>query len=272
MKKVRGSVHADFTGEREDDTEQLLLEVGGEKWEKITVDFLVTAAEDLHLEQLDVKTAFLHGDLDKDIYMTQPEGFYFMQRAGYKRCDMDHYQEAQETVVMKDFGSAKQIIDMSIIRDKRKEARCQLWGDHLKLNKKQAPKTEASRRRMAKVPYASVVGSTSKATVCFSRKEIVLEGFSNSDYKGCLDSGKSPMGYVFTVGGTTVSWMSRIQKCVAMLTTEAEYMAIVEAGKELVSEGTLYLKKILGAKKPADMPTNVVTTEKLKLCVASTGP
>ena len=35
----------------------------------------IVAAEDLHLEQLDVKTAFLHGDLDKDIYMQQPEGF-----------------------------------------------------------------------------------------------------------------------------------------------------------------------------------------------------
>ncbi|GJZ76389.1 retrovirus-related pol polyprotein from transposon TNT 1-94 [Tanacetum coccineum] len=35
----------------------------------------IVAAEDLHLEQLDVKTTFLHGDLDEDIYMTQPEGF-----------------------------------------------------------------------------------------------------------------------------------------------------------------------------------------------------
>nr|GEX25139.1 retrovirus-related Pol polyprotein from transposon TNT 1-94 [Tanacetum cinerariifolium] len=41
--------------------------------------------------------------------------------------------------------------------------------------------------------------------------------------------------------------------------------------RELVSEGTLSLKKILGAKNPADMLTKVVTTEKLKLCAASTG-
>ncbi|GJZ15642.1 retrovirus-related pol polyprotein from transposon TNT 1-94, partial [Tanacetum coccineum] len=35
----------------------------------------IVAVENLHLEQLDVKTTFLHGDLDEDIYMTQPEGF-----------------------------------------------------------------------------------------------------------------------------------------------------------------------------------------------------
>ena len=33
------------------------------------------AAENLHLEQLDVKTTFLHGDLEEDLYMIQPEGF-----------------------------------------------------------------------------------------------------------------------------------------------------------------------------------------------------
>ena len=35
----------------------------------------MVATKNFYLEQLYVKTAFLHGDLEEDIYMIQPEGF-----------------------------------------------------------------------------------------------------------------------------------------------------------------------------------------------------
>ena len=45
------------------------------KMSTIKLVLRMVAIENLHLEQLDVKTAFLHGDLKEDIYMSQPEGF-----------------------------------------------------------------------------------------------------------------------------------------------------------------------------------------------------
>ncbi|GKC73516.1 hypothetical protein Tco_1119399, partial [Tanacetum coccineum] len=161
---------------------------------------------------------------------------------------------------------AKQIIGMSIIRDKMKGT---LMLSHEKYTGKVLEKfnMKDAKARFGNVMHAMVctrpyiahtVGvasrfmfnprkehweavkwllrylkGTSKATLCFSIKEVVLEGFTDLDYGGFLDSGKSTTGYVFTVGGITVSWMSRIQKYVVMSTTEAEYMAIVKAGKEL---------------------------------------
>ena len=35
----------------------------------------VAVAFDFEIEQMDVKTSFLHGDLEEEIYMKQPEGF-----------------------------------------------------------------------------------------------------------------------------------------------------------------------------------------------------
>ena len=37
--------------------------------------FALTAALDLELFQMDVKTAFLHGDLNKELYMKRREGY-----------------------------------------------------------------------------------------------------------------------------------------------------------------------------------------------------
>ena len=35
----------------------------------------LVVVEDFHLEQLDVKTTFIHGDLEEEIYMQQPQGY-----------------------------------------------------------------------------------------------------------------------------------------------------------------------------------------------------
>jgi hypothetical protein len=75
---------------------------------------------------------------------------------------------------------------------------------------------------------------TSSMTLCFKKDSVGLEGFVDADLGGYVDSRKSTSGYAFTWGGTTLSWMSRLQKCVALSTTEAEYVTISQAEKEMV--------------------------------------
>jgi hypothetical protein len=52
--------------------------------------------------------------------------------------------------------------------------------------------------------------------------------------EGDKDSKRSTMGYIFTIGGTTVSWISKLQKVVALSKTKAEYVVATEASKEMI--------------------------------------
>ena len=45
------------------------------KMPSIRVVLSLAASLDLEIEQLDMKTTFLHGDLEEEIYMQQPKGF-----------------------------------------------------------------------------------------------------------------------------------------------------------------------------------------------------
>ncbi|GJV39601.1 gag-pol polyprotein, partial [Tanacetum coccineum] len=94
-------------------------------------------SNDLHLEQLDVKTVFLHGNLEGEIYMLQPEDFeqkgkenlvcmlnksmYTLKQAS--RCpNKDHISKLKAQLgrefEMKDLGPANKILGMQIHRDR----------------------------------------------------------------------------------------------------------------------------------------------------------
>ncbi|KAL8092834.1 hypothetical protein AgCh_034910 [Apium graveolens] len=334
----------------------------------------IVTAEELHLEQLDVKTAFLHGDLEEDIYMVQPDvdgkenlvcklikSFYglkqapiqwylkfdsFMMKNGYTRSAMDH------CCYFKQFDSSYIILllyvhdmliagsNMGEINWLKRHMSAEFEMKDMGVTKQAMVSTRPNVAHAVRVVsrFMSNPGrehweavkwllrylkGTSKVALYFSKKDVILEGFSDADLGGCLDTRKSTTGYIFTLGGTTVSWMSRLQKSIALSRTKAEYMAIYEAIKEmiwlknfleelgkkqednalyrdiqsdihlaknhvfhartkhiqlryhftreLINNGTLSLKKIIGSNNPAYMLTKVVMNEKLKFCVVSTG-
>ena len=49
----------------------------------------------------------------------------------------------------------------------------------------------------------------------------------------CVDTGRSTAGFVTMIAGGPIGWYSKLQTIVALSTTEAEYMAAIEGGKEI---------------------------------------
>lgn len=91
----------------------------------IMVLLALTAEHDLELEQLDVKTAFLHGELQEQIFMTQPEGYKVPGKKdhvcllkkslyGLKQSPRLWYLKFNESIVTNEFIDATMIV-VSII-------------------------------------------------------------------------------------------------------------------------------------------------------------
>ena len=68
----------------------------------------------------------------------------------------------------------------------------------------------------------------------FGKGDLKVQGYVDADFGGEVDHRKSTTGFIFTSGNTTVSWMSQLQKIIALSTTDAEYIAITEASKEMI--------------------------------------
>jgi hypothetical protein len=73
-----------------------------------------------------------------------------------------------------------------------------------------------------------------KLTYSPDQSEELFTCYSDADHGGCKDTGRSTGVYVIKVGTGAVSWRSKLQSIVALSTTEAEYIAAVDSGKEIV--------------------------------------
>jgi hypothetical protein len=71
-------------------------------------------------------------------------------------------------------------------------------------------------------------------SLCFTGADLKLQGYVDADLAGDVNSRKSSTGFVYTLGGAAVCWASKLQKIEVISTTEAEYVAVTEAGKKMV--------------------------------------
>jgi hypothetical protein len=75
---------------------------------------------------------------------------------------------------------------------------------------------------------------TATHALCFGGSNTILQRYVASDIESDKDRRRSTTGYVFTIGGTTVSWILKLQKVVTLSTIEAEYVVATEASKEII--------------------------------------
>ena len=61
-----------------------------------------------------------------------------------------------------------------------------------------------------------------------------LLGYTDADWGGDISSRKSTSGFLFLANNCIISWLSMLQKTIALSSCEAEYMAFKEAIKEIL--------------------------------------
>ncbi len=57
--------------------------------------------------------------------------------------------------------------------------------------------------------------------------------YTDAFHSNCVDTGHSTAGFVTIMAGGAIGWYSKLQTIVALSITEAEYIAAIEAGKEI---------------------------------------
>lgn len=67
-----------------------------------------------------------------------------------------------------------------------------------------------------------------------SKENLTSTAFSDADFAGDKETRKSTSGFVIKLGNAPVVWGSQKQRCVALSTTESEYVAASQTIKELV--------------------------------------
>ena len=61
-----------------------------------------------------------------------------------------------------------------------------------------------------------------------------MVGYTDSDYARDPDGHKSTSGHIIIFSRGAIAWQSRIQKCVSLSITEAEFITATESYKEIL--------------------------------------
>ncbi|RVW43650.1 Retrovirus-related Pol polyprotein from transposon TNT 1-94 [Vitis vinifera] len=258
-----------------------------------------SSIHNLVIHQMDVKTAFLNGDLEEEIYMDQPEGYVV---SGNEKKQVREYTSVVICLYVDDmliFGTKPREHYVEKIQRKFEHFDCK------PVSTPYDPSSQLKKSRehsVAQIEYAQIIGSlmylmnctildiayavgrlnrytqspnqdhwtivrrilkylrgTINYGLCFSGFPSVLEGYSDANWISNSDEMKSTSGYVFILGESAVSWKSAKQICITRSTMEAEFIALEKASSEVE-----WLRNLL-----ADIPLWMTPSSSVSMCCDS---
>ncbi|RVW40116.1 Retrovirus-related Pol polyprotein from transposon TNT 1-94 [Vitis vinifera] len=177
------------------------------KLDTIRLVLSMAAQNSWSIHQLDVKSAFLHGELEEEVYIDQPPGAII--------CWCFHFSKKY----------ALEILDKFMLKDCNSVITPSEVG--LKLSK------SGARKRVDSTLYKQIVGSLMYLTS--TRPDIMhAVNLINSDYAGDLDDRKNTFGVVFMLNSGAITWSSKKQQIVTLSTTEAEFVAATSSSCQAI--------------------------------------
>ena len=66
----------------------------------------------------------------------------------------------------------------------------------------------------------------------YARYPAVIEGYSDANWISDIKNSKSTSGFLFTLGGGTISWKSSKQTVISRSTMESQFVALAKSGEE----------------------------------------
>nr|GEU58205.1 hypothetical protein [Tanacetum cinerariifolium] len=229
----------------------------------IRILIAIAAYYDYEIWQMDVKTAFLNGYLNEEVYMDQPEGFvnpkypnrvcklkrsiYGLKQASRqwnKRFDDEIKNilmlQSVKTYLgkcfaMKDLGEAAYIIEIKIYRDRSKRLIGLCQSAYIEKILKRYCMENSKRGSIPmheKLKLSKSQGASTPAKM--KRMQNVPYASAIGSIMYAVRCTRPDTGYVFVLNGGAVDWKSAKQSIFATSSAEAEYITAFDASKEAV--------------------------------------
>jgi hypothetical protein len=216
------------------------------------------------LHQMDVKTAFLNGVIEEEVYIEKPQGFEVHPREthvcrlkkalyGLKQAPRAWYARIDSYLTRLVFSKSyadpnlyyKVVNDAPMILLLYVDDLFMTGAESLIIQCKKELASEFDMKDLGLMHYylgLEVWQKRGEILRYASNSDVKLHGFTDSDWAGSVDDRKSTSSICFSLGFAMISWASRKQKFVALNTAEAEYIAACDA----CTEATWLRKMVFG--------------------------